>query len=160
MDAQARGRTTMARAALLAAALVLVGTGCSSGGSEAATTTERATTTRASTTAPATSEATTTTGADPTTTAADGDGGGLPPCEQLLEQYANTFDLDDLRPTSALFRTWAPDMPPKVGAAVLRIADAWDAVGGDSTKLDMADQAMTNDAEVFSDWTNAGCPSS
>lgn len=153
-------RTTKMQIAATAAALALAvgAASCSSGGSEAGSTTTKATAPRStSTTAGATTTAKPTTTAGATTTVASG---GLPPCDVLLQEYTDAFDLDDLRPAAALFRQWAPEMPADVGAAVLRIADAWDAVDGDGAQLDMADQAMTADAQAFSDWTAAGCPTS
>ena len=153
-----RTTTTQIAATTIALALAISAGACSSGGSEATATT-KATTAKTSTTA-ATTEAptTTTTGAPSTTSVPSTD--GLPPCQELLQQYADAFNLDDLGPAADLFRTWAPNMPDQVGAAVERLADAWDAVDGDGSRLDMADQDLTADAQVFTDWTAAGCPTS
>ena len=153
--------TAPALAARLALGLALAATvlaGCSSGGSDASPTTATTAKPTAGEAPESTTEATTGSTKDATTTSA-APLTALPPCQELLQQYADAFTLDDLDPATALFRQWAPLMPPDVGAAVTRLADAWDAVDGDATKLDFADRDLTADAQVFSDWTAAGCPS-
>ena len=75
----------------------------------------------------------------------------------MLRQYTEAFTPDDLAPVVALFRAWAPSMPDDVGAAVGRIADAYDAAG-DLGHIDLSDTDLSADAQAFSDWTAAGCP--
>ena len=147
------------RAAIVAVALATVPVACgSSSGSDAASPT---------TAAPAADE-TTTTAAPPddtsTTSAPDDAPGttvaaleGLPSCQEILQQYADTFTMDDLAPTAALFRQWAPFMPDDVAAASISLAEAYEAAG-DGSGLNMADVDLSADATTFSDWTNDGCP--
>lgn len=153
-------RLVGAMAALVLAATV---TACSSSSSsDSAPAVERTTTTAAG---PTTTEPTSTTGdlsdttttGAPTTTEAEAIT-ALPPCQELLQQYADAFVPDDLLPVAQLFRQWAPFMPVEVGAASQRLAQAYEAAQGDLANLDMADQDLSDDAQVFSDWTNAGCP--
>lgn len=130
--------------------MVLAGCGSSAGSSDgAATTVDRTTTTVDRTTAPPTT--TTTTAARTTVT-------GLPSCEALLEEYADRFNMDDLSGAEDFFREYAPYLPPKVRDAVLRIADAYEAADGDPANLDFSDQGLNAEAQIFSDWTNEGCP--
>lgn len=128
--------------------------------SAAVETTEAETTTSDPTTT--IDEATTTTDAgdetgDETTTTA-GSSSGLPSCQDLLVEYAEVFTPDDLQPVIDRFRAWAPDMPAEVGAAVERLADAYEEADGVLGNLDFADVDLTADAQTFSDWTNEGCP--
>jgi acyl transferase domain-containing protein len=148
--------------ALVALALVL-GACSSSSDDDAATTTDPTT---AEPTAEPGSEATTTEADEATTTepeattsttAASEPTEGLPSCQELLQQYTDAFTPDDLAPVVERFRAWAPDMPAEVGAAVTRLADAYDEAG-DLGNLNMADVDLTADAQTFSDWTNEGCP--
>lgn len=149
-------------AVALSAALALAGCGASGGsddeagaGSETATTEASATSEATPTTEATTTSEATTTEVETTTTVV---GGELPPCQELLEQYAAAFDPDDLSEVIALFRSWAPSMPADVGAATTRLADAYEAADGDLGGIDMTDVDLTADAEIFSDWTNEGCP--
>jgi hypothetical protein len=149
----------------LAGAVALAGCGASGGSDDEAGAGGDTTSTEApaTTDAPATTEATTTSEAtttevDPTTTTSEATDGELPPCQELLQQYAAAFDPDDMSEVIALFRSWAPNMPADVGAATTRLADAYEAVDGDLGGIDMTDVDLTADAETFSDWTNEGCP--
>lgn len=132
------------------AALAIGLAACGSSGSEAG---DVATTAAA---APTTTDGTATTAAPtPTTAAAELD--GLPSCQEILQQYADTFTMDDLAPTAALFRQWAPFMPDDVAEASISLAEAYEAAG-DGSGLDMASVDLSADATTFSDWTNEGCP--
>lgn len=141
----------------LALALSSLAAACSSAGSDTAsssTTRTTATTTPATTAVPgdtpSSSAVPTTTEAAPIT--------ALPPCQELLQQYTDAFLPDHLLPVAQLFRQWAPFMPTDVAAASLRIAQAYEDAQGDLANVDMASQDLTDDAQVFSDWTAAGCP--
>jgi len=48
-------------------------------------------------------------------------------------------------------------MPKDVGEATGRLADAYEEAGS-LGNIDMADVDLTADAQIFSDWTNEGCP--
>ena len=134
-----------------AIALLLPLAACSSGGSDASpsTTTAKRTTTTAST-------ATTTTGGGSSTKVSTP--AKLPSCQDLLTEYANRFTMDDLTDAALFFREYAPLMPQDVGAASIRIADAYDKAKGDPANLNFADVDLTADAKTFSDWTSKGCP--
>ena len=147
------------RAGIVAVAMAtaLVACGSSSGSDEAAPTTADAPAADGTTTTAApsdTTDATTTTDAPSTTVAAID---GLPSCQEILQQYADTFTMDDLAPTAALFRQWAPFMPDDVAEASISLAEAYEAAG-DGSGLNMGDVDLSADATVFSDWTNDGCP--
>jgi hypothetical protein len=117
---------------------------------EAPTTTEDPTTTEAPTTEVPTSEV------DPTTTTVAS--GAALDCEEVLAQYAAAFDPADMSEVIALFRSWVPSMPEDVGAATTRLADAYEDADANLANINMADVDLTADAQVFSDWTNEGCP--
>ncbi len=133
---------------LLCLTLLVAASACSSGGDEASTTTTAATT-----------EATTSTSApSPTTAATDGADGGLPKdCDAVLQQYVDTSNPDDLASTAALFRSWAPDLPPDVAEAALRLADAYEEAGS-LDAIDVGDPSLGADAQTLSTWMDAGCP--
>ena len=149
------------RLAVLAAVVLLAVSACSSGGSDAADTTSA----KATTTAP---DRTTTTKGTATTDPGDTSDtkdttkvstpDELPSCQDLLTEYANRFTMDDLTDAAAFFREYAPLMPKDVGDASIRIAEAYEAADGDPANLDFSDVDLTADAQVFSDWTNEGCP--
>ncbi|MEZ5140761.1 MAG: hypothetical protein R2702_07560 [Acidimicrobiales bacterium] len=144
-------RPTASRLAAATALVVLaaIAAGCSSSDAATPTTTAAGPTTTAATTEATTTEATTaTTAATPA---------GLPSCDEVLRRYTEAFTPDDLQPVVDLFRAWAPAMPTEVGAAVTRIADAYEEAGN-LGELDLADRDLTDDAQTFSDWTNDGCP--
>lgn len=148
-------RSLLAAGALAALGLGLAGCG-SSGGSDAAPTTSRPTTTTAPTTTAAST--TSTSSDDVTTTTSAGTADGLPPCQELLQEYTDRFTMDDLSDAAAFFREYAPYMPDDVAAASTRIAEAYEAAEGDPANLDFGDVDLTADAQTFSDWTNDGCP--
>lgn len=159
-------QATKAAGASIALAAVLALGACSTSGDDATPTTEPAAT--ATTEAPdATStDGTTTTSAGPddeatTTEAAPEDPANLeelPDCQELLSQYAEAFDPDDMGEVIALFRAWAPLSPDEVASAMNNLADAYEEVDGDMANIDLTDVDLTADAETFSDWTNDGCP--
>jgi hypothetical protein len=160
-------RTPTALATAAIALLLTVGaTGCGGSSDEAATPTTAAPAETTATTEPSgddatTSEPTPTTeepADDTTTTGPSEPGDGLPPCQELLQQYADAFTPDDLQPVIDRFREWAPDMPEEVGVAVERLADAYEAADGSLGNLDLSDVDLSADAQTFSDWTNNGCP--
>jgi len=151
--------TSRTAAALLAAGLLLSACGASGGSDE---TTDATATTSAETTT-AKGQTTTEAPAAETTSTTEGDAmtpvDGLPPCQELLEQYASAFTPDDLSPVIELFRTWAPYMPDDVATATNNLADAYEDADAKLANIDMNDVDLTADAQVFSDWTNDGCPS-
>jgi len=149
-------RPTASRLAAATALVVLaaIAAGCSSSDAAAPTTTAAGPTTTAATTEATTTEATTTEATTATTAATPA---GLPSCDEVLRRYTEAFTPDDLQPVVDLFRAWAPAMPAEVGAAVTRIADAYEEAGN-LGELDLADRDLTDDAQTFSDWTNDGCP--
>jgi len=140
-------RPTATRLAAATALVVLAAGAVGCGTSDEATPTT--TTTTATTSAPSTTEA--------TTTSPEGTPAALPSCDEVLRLYTEAFTPDDLQPVVDLFRAWAPAMPAEVGAAVSRIADAYEQAGN-LGELDLADRDLSDDAQTFSDWTNAGCP--
>lgn len=135
-------------------ALALAGCGTSGGADgdagTTATTAGASTTTAVPTTEPDPTTTTTTTTVEPA--------GGLLDCQELLSEYAEAFDPDDMSEVIERFRAWAPDMPAEVGAATERLADAYEAADGDLANVDMMDVDLSADAKTFSDWTNEGCP--
>lgn len=150
--------TARPRLAVLVAALAVALAACSSGGSDATTTTKapaRSTTTEARATTTTSDTETSDTTADSTEVSTPDE---LPSCQDLLTEYANRFTMDDLTDAAAFFREYAPLMPDDVGAASIRIAEAYEAAKGDPANLDFSDVDLTADAQVFSDWTNEGCP--
>ena len=140
---------------IAATAVLLPLAACSSGGSDASSSTTAAK--RSTTTAPAatTTKPGTTTGGSSTDVSTPAK---LPSCQDLLTEYANRFTMDDLTDAARFFREYAPLMPKDVGAASIRIADAYDKAKGDPANLNFADVDLTADAKTFSDWTSKGCP--
>ena len=152
-------RSLAAAACVIALAATVAA--CGSSGSDAdagrATTTgaEATTTVVTTTAAPPTAEP----GGDATTSSTyAGTADGLPACDDLNREYTDRFTMDDLADAAAFFREYAPFMPEDVGAASLRIAEAYEAAGGDPANLDFGSVDLTADAQTFSDWINDGCP--
>ncbi|MCB1029694.1 MAG: hypothetical protein KDA95_00065 [Acidimicrobiales bacterium] len=144
-------------AILLSTALVISLGSCSSSDNEnsaSSTTLAEASTTASpnagepTTSGPSTSEPTTTAQPQPD---------ALPSCQEILQRYTEVFIPDNLKPLVDLWRTWIPHMPKDVGEATGRLADAYEEAGS-LGNIDMADVDLTADAQIFSDWTNEGCP--
>jgi ABC-type transport system substrate-binding protein len=151
-------RSLLAGLGAVALAAALAACGGSDDAPSAAPTTAAPTTTAPTTSEPTASAPTTTAAATaPEDPGEATDPAALPSCEEILQQYTDAFTPDDLAPVVALFRRWAPAMPDDVGAAVRRIADAYDEAG-DLGGLDLGDVDLSEDATTFSDWTADGCP--
>ncbi len=154
-------RSFVVAGSLIALSAAVAACGSSDDGASPTTTTRAAASTTAAT---ATATTTTTTAAGPTTTAGTGStttaatATELPACQDLLLEYSTVFVPDDLSGAVVYFRKYAPFMPSDVRAAVLRIADAYDAADDKLDNLDFADVDLATDAQTFSDWTNDGCP--